>query len=273
MTERETVNTLWTGGWDSTFRVLQLILVHKATVQPHYVIDPERRSTLQELRALQEIRDSLSSVDSTALSRLRPTRLTLLGEIQPDQEIHDQYAMLRKRFELSGQYEWLNRYAKQHHLTGLEMGFQRNDDAPHFESLREHSIAAKAADGSNTWRLPAGHGDPNLRLFERFSFPNLWISKNEMMESAKDHRYLEILEKSWFCHYPIRGLPCGACSVCRHVMDAGMPQRFPTIGRFRNRIWWAYHPLRLLVSQPQQFGQRLSDLRRWNGTLDAAEGP
>ncbi len=31
-------NVLWTGGWDSTFRVLDLVLHQKATVQPHYLL-------------------------------------------------------------------------------------------------------------------------------------------------------------------------------------------------------------------------------------------
>lgn len=264
MTNSQIVNTLWTGGWDSTFRVLQLVLVHRATVQPHYIVDPERLSVRQELRALQEIRESLLGVDNSAAQRIRPTQLALLPEIEPDQEIHNQYAEMRSRFELSGQYEWLNRYAKQNQLTDLEMGFQRNDDAPHFESLRAHSAAAGAADGSDTWRLRSDHGHPDLLLFERFSFPNLWLSKNEMAEFARIYGFLEILEKSWFCHYPVRETPCGACSVCRHVMDAGMPYRFTAMGRFRNRIWRLYHPARLLVSRPQRFRQRLSDLRRWS---------
>jgi len=40
------VNLLWTGGWDSTFRLLQLILDTRATIQPVYVIDTARRSSL-----------------------------------------------------------------------------------------------------------------------------------------------------------------------------------------------------------------------------------
>ena len=35
---------LWTGGWDSTFRVLYLVLVEKCQVQTYYIIDPFRWS-------------------------------------------------------------------------------------------------------------------------------------------------------------------------------------------------------------------------------------
>lgn len=38
----QTHHLLWTGGWDSTFRVLQLLLCSRDAVQPHYIIDPER---------------------------------------------------------------------------------------------------------------------------------------------------------------------------------------------------------------------------------------
>ena len=38
------VQILWTGGWDSTFRLLQLLLELKLEVIPHYVIDDTRES-------------------------------------------------------------------------------------------------------------------------------------------------------------------------------------------------------------------------------------
>lgn len=263
MTNPNVVHTFWTGGWDSTFRVLQLVIDHQSVVQPHYVIDPERLSVRQELLALEKIRESLQAFDPRASARLLPTRFALLNDIRPDPEITRAYAELREKFELSTQYDWLNRYAKQHGIIDLEMGFQKDDDAPHFEELRAMSEASRASDGSKTWRLPEHHESPNLVMFERFSFPNLWLTKSDMLAAADNSGFLPILELSWFCHYPVRDQPCGACSVCRHVMDAGMPQRFSRSGMLRNKIWRIYHPLRLLVSHPERFRQRISDIRRW----------
>jgi len=51
------VNLLWTGGWDSTFRLLYLVFVEKRRVQPYYIVDTERRSTLNELKTMHLIRE------------------------------------------------------------------------------------------------------------------------------------------------------------------------------------------------------------------------
>jgi len=38
--QTEPINLFWTGGWDSTFRLIQLVFVNKKTVHPYYIIDP-----------------------------------------------------------------------------------------------------------------------------------------------------------------------------------------------------------------------------------------
>ena len=51
MLERATaraVKLLWTGGWDSTFRLLQLLLLYEKKVQPYYIIDPTVYQHLQK---------------------------------------------------------------------------------------------------------------------------------------------------------------------------------------------------------------------------------
>jgi hypothetical protein len=46
------VNLLWTAGYDSTFRLLNLLGAGERPVRPIYVLDLDRRSCLQELRRL-----------------------------------------------------------------------------------------------------------------------------------------------------------------------------------------------------------------------------
>ena len=59
---------LWTGGWDSTFRVLELVLHWKVSVEPHYVIF--HPSAPQEMAAMDAIRQALGS----DAERILPTR-------------------------------------------------------------------------------------------------------------------------------------------------------------------------------------------------------
>lgn len=42
------ISILWTGGWDSTYRVVELSR-QKVTIQPIYILDPKRESANYEL--------------------------------------------------------------------------------------------------------------------------------------------------------------------------------------------------------------------------------
>ena len=42
------INLFWTGGWDSTYRLLYLLIVEKKYVQPYYIIDLTRKSEFIE---------------------------------------------------------------------------------------------------------------------------------------------------------------------------------------------------------------------------------
>ena len=53
------VNLLWTGGWDSTFRLLSLVLIKRKPVQPFYVIDVGRVSTIREIKTMQHKPDAI----------------------------------------------------------------------------------------------------------------------------------------------------------------------------------------------------------------------
>ena len=85
--EADPVHLFWTGGWDSTFRLLELLLTQQRVVQTYYVIDPGRRSTPQELEAMEKIQASIREVSPEAHRRLRPPIHIPLSEIATDEEI------------------------------------------------------------------------------------------------------------------------------------------------------------------------------------------
>ena len=80
---RET-SLLWTGGWDSTYRLLELLLVHGGTVQPYYLIDTHRRSLRLELRTMRRIKSLLFEQHREAweLLRSRPALLPASATMQ-----------------------------------------------------------------------------------------------------------------------------------------------------------------------------------------------
>jgi hypothetical protein len=228
-------DVLWTGGWDSTFRVLYLALVEKASVQPHYIIDVDRQSSLRELQAVSEIRQELAGLDKQAACRIKPLKITSIRDIPEDKEITAAFSRLRSKSWLGGQYDWLARYVKNNGLLGLELSVHVDDKAYNF--LKGH---VKLMSGSWVLREDTALLGPDkktdLKIFSNFRFPLLECSKLEMRDLAKQYGYITALEKAWFCYHPVNGKPCGTCNPCIYTIEEGMSYRFPKSSLLRYRL-------------------------------------
>lgn len=228
-------DVLWTGGWDSTFRISYLALVEKVSIQPHYIIDVGRQSSLRELQAISEIRTELSLLDKQAEVRILPLKITSILDIPKDDHITEAYHRLRARAWLGGQYDWLARYAKSNELSGLELSVHIDDKAYLF--LQEY---VKLFDGD--WALTddetllASNGNADLKIFSRFKFPLLEFTKVQMRDLAQKHGFLSALEKTWFCFCPLNGKPCETCNPCIYAVEEGMGYRFPKSSMMRYRL-------------------------------------
>ena len=222
------VRILWTGGWDSTFRVLYATLVEGRRVDPHYIIDTGRRSTLDELRAISRIRDSLRKYNKEAYERISELQITPQNEIPKDAEITSSWRRLTQRLDVAWQYDLLARYAKSKDLTALELSVQKDG---HLYSFLKTNVEPTPF---GSYRLKHGVGDWNI--FTRFEFPVLGYTKAQMRDIAQKQGFLEILEKSWFCHQPINGKPCGMCNPCVIAVEQGMRYRLTRTALFRHYL-------------------------------------
>src|SRR5688572_7249740 len=112
-TMEKPINLLWTSGWDSTFRLLELLLVHKRYIQPYYVIDRTRKSLEFELKAMEKIKSLVFKKDPQTKRLLQSTVFKELPEIKPNIIISEQYKRLAAIEHLGIQYEWLPRFAEE----------------------------------------------------------------------------------------------------------------------------------------------------------------
>lgn len=168
----DTVKILWTGGWDSSFRVLYVAMVEGRRVEPHYIIDTGRRSTNNELRAISRMRDALQEMGHDAAKRIGPLNLMPQNEIPKDAAISSAWTRLRQQCDIARQYDLLARYAQHRDLHGLELCVEKEGGiyallAPHMEPTP-----------SGTARVTPGAIDGG-ELFERFELPVLAYSKRE----------------------------------------------------------------------------------------------
>lgn len=221
------IHVLWTGGWDSTFRVLDVVLTRRHPVQPWYIRDEERASTAMELETMQAIRGALRVRGPEVGALLLETAYRDRETIAPDAELDRQH----KTFALGSQYGWMARMAKQEGLDGLDVGAVRGEGQLN-KLIADEVIQVKTSAGP-TYRLVPKPSNPNLKFLHRFAFPTLRLSKRDLRRLAEQRGFMDLMQMTWFCHTPAQGKPCGMCTPCMVAIKSGMGWRIPPLRRVR----------------------------------------
>src|SRR5699024_11821852 len=114
-----TAKLLWTGGLDSTFRLLQLLLEDKKPVLPIYIISRFRKSSDHELKVMENIRELLT--ERGVQNLLRPTAYFYGHEIKIDNDILKDWEKINTKRYLGDQYICLSSFFIHYCLDILEM--------------------------------------------------------------------------------------------------------------------------------------------------------
>ncbi len=240
---------LWTGGWDSTFRLCQLLLVERRPVITHYIIDLWRPSTLKELDAMATIRQELiKRIDDESL--FPPTNIYLQSDFPKYPDILRAYANIRLATPIGKQHEWLACYARFLGIADVELSLHWINPVP---PVYTHIF--DGLDPENRKAATVRQSSDVQTLFQRFSFPVLRITKSEMGDFAREHDYQDILYLTWFCHKPIRGRPCGMCKPCKISVHQERKIQYARLAKIRDKSWRLLRALRTL---PQRLGSQLS---------------
>lgn len=238
---QHTVTLLWTGGWDSTFRLLQLA-THPITIQPLYVVNPERRSTPQEQAAMKRILAIVRERFPAQVMDVRLYDLAWIRESCADEAVSAAFAYLRKTYTLGTQYEWLalllNKLDLDSECAVVRQYHGKVEKAIHTEG-RIVPVENDFLPGRMRI-LPSGDHDAVYTLFRHIILPILSISKKEEEQLARANGWIDIMQLTWFCHTPINGEPCGICGPCDDAMNTGMDWRLPEAAkrRYRFRKWY-----------------------------------
>jgi len=226
------VRLMWTGGWDSTFRLLQLLLVERQDVQPYYVIDrlTYRPAVPAERQAMREIRERLTQRHPQAAARLRTTIECEFESIAPDPNISRHFETSLRSGFIGGQYEWLARFCLQQGIEDMELAIHRNDKA--------RELLAGLVDTTRVRLDRRFAGDSRYELFRFFRFPLFDVTKLQMRDVARLHGFEEFMALTWFCHRPIGSQPCGVCNPCIYTIQEGLGDRVPqrALRRYRLRL-------------------------------------
>jgi hypothetical protein len=245
------VPIFWTGGWDSTYRVLELALTLRKTVLPIYLHDDTRRCAKHELRAIHSVLDRLTHAHPEARARILPLRtIPMTWHLVPDDPFSRDLMTIRAHTEIGAQYAYIAREMHRAGLDAVEMCVHvgpRASSGPHshFANLFAGRLEPVREHGLLRWRLarPTDH-DPLSRLFGRLRFPLHDITKRQTRERARALGFEPLLHLTWFCHHPRQNRPCGVCNPCQVTLKDGFGWRIGPVGHCRRIARkLPFHPL------------------------------
>lgn len=232
--KNQIINVLWTGGFDSTYRMIELSS-HDVVIQPFYLSDNHRRSEKFELNAISEITADIERHPETRCTIL-PLIKRQVSDLKPDNEIIEAYERLRNISYIGPQYVWLAEFAKLN--KGLELCIEMPDcqSGATYCVRREGELMKICKSDLVYWTLDEKKSSKDiLTVFGSLRFPIIELSKMDMLDGYKRLGFFETMKKTWFCHTPVRGEPCGVCNPCKHVIKEGLSFRIPPAGMERHK--------------------------------------
>jgi len=239
---KRTVNILWTGGWDSTYRMVELSRMD-VIIQPLYVYAEGRISEKYEIRAMEKIINKLNNKTKTKATIL-PIDYIPFNSIDKNRSITAAYENIANEIPLGGQYEWLPCLALKY--NNLEIGIEK---APPEQSGAINAIQNYGQMYYNkkldTFLLDTKNSTDDLSLlFNNLSFPIIDKTGLEMKDNITQWGYKDVMENVWMCFTPIFGKPCGLCNPCKSKIETNMEFLLApsSIKRYkkRNNIFFKY---------------------------------
>ncbi|QHT71658.1 hypothetical protein GXP67_35815 [Rhodocytophaga rosea] len=228
-------NLLWTSGWDSTFRLLELLLIQKRVVQPYYIMDHTRKSLEMELKTIEKIKAMIFKKAPYTQQLLLPVIFKELRNIKPNKDLSQQYKRLAALKPLGAQYEWLACFAEEEEIHDLELSIETR--SPGFFSTFVDPHIIKYKEGNNyTFKVEDEPSNVEIKFFKNFRFPIKEYTKLDLQQMAIDNNFIDIMNETWFCHTPLNQQPCGICKPCRMTIEEGLRRRLPFKSQLRNFI-------------------------------------
>lgn len=215
---------LWTGGWDSTFRIIQLYN-QNLTIQPIYIIDPSRKSNKKEIETINLLSELIPKKFENSKGKILPLELIKRNEIKINLFIKLIFQLIRKlnpKKKLGKQYLWIACLSRDRKL-GFELCFHKETKGVLIHTSETKEITDEFG-GRNWVLIPEKMKILKRQIFKNMRFPLMYISKLEMRDHAENNNYLDLMNKTWFCHRS-EDKPCGKCAPCKLYVEHGFEER------------------------------------------------
>lgn len=204
----------FTGGYDSTYRLCELLIKEKKQVQPIYIMDPyldnhtnnrtRRRNYSNEKKSQEKIIGKIKKMFPECAKLLKDT--INVDKVPYDKEIETSMKDLKKRKYIRRskcQYGAMAQYCKNTNRV-IEVCAEKNG---HFERKLRHKTKDNFVFNIQK--------HPELMIFKYFELPLFNKTKEDMLNEAQAYNFDELLRNTWSCWYPKQNKPCGRCIMCK----------------------------------------------------------
>lgn len=214
----------WTGGYDSTYRLCEMLIVEKKKVQPLYVTVPldndcvteEACKKLWVRRNRKEEREAMNQIVKLIHTNFPYTRKTLLPTIEIKKEIADSEFNMEFEEQFYKNNLWPRKRKKHQYLFLAKFAYYHKK----FIDIGVLGIHKQSTFGKY---LKKNLIDKNNNLYIRdvnhplgyLLFPLYGRTKEDLLVSAKKYKFDNILNLTWSCWFPKNGKPCKKCPMCR----------------------------------------------------------
>lgn len=206
----------FTGGYDSTYRLCDLVINQKKTVVPIYINDPnidningkkvKRRNNKQEKNSQIKIIEKIADTFPECKELIKEP--IIIDNVKTSKEVEEGMKRLKQK-------KYVRRARCQYGaMAQISLDLKKPiemcaEKGGHFQRKLNQYIDYKSL-SLNVER------DPDLELFRFFKLPVIHMTKNDMLIHSKASGFDEILKHSWSCWYPRKnGDPCNKCIMCR----------------------------------------------------------
>lgn len=211
------VFVFWTGGWTSTFRLLQLSQEKGVCIHPVYCIDRDCPSRLHEMAVMQRILPKLRQKAKASILDIWSVDVDWIREHCANTAVREAWRVLKERYDIESQYEWLALLCAWRGIRA-ECCSARGD-------FVEKLVGTEGRFGKSRQQVEL--------VFGNMTFPLLSLSTRDIQRCAVQQGWMDMLRQTWFCHTPVDGKPCGLCIPCTRAMRRGMRWRLPFAARIR----------------------------------------
>ena len=204
-TPQNTIHLFWTGRFDSTFRLCQILLLEDKAVQPIYImcgttdsddINIQRNNQQKELQIMKDIRKRIINDYPYLAIKFLPTLYVI--NLKKNTRISNSFEQLyyKHRFfsRPSNQYERMARFASDYEYP-IEVGLEKCRTGLDLATYKN-----RVGVGPETQLKPnLEHKYLDLEIFRPFRFPIVHLTKEDMKRIAIKNNFYYILQITWSC--------------------------------------------------------------------------